>query len=164
MSRLAAFLPVQKVRSEWLVVGIVLEYNRTTTTVEGVFNTHVLGILNGKYFAKKGRRMPAQFRYQGNWSFVIKVIQNSTFNSLAGREALPPPVANRLYSTTIIRRKKALDRPSGNSAVVTRYTGYQDTCVGYWKIGERNWVSISRTVRNQSNYECDLGRLARSFG
>ena len=86
MSRRAAFLPVQKVRSEWSVVGIVLEYNRTTTTVEGVFNTHVLGILNGKYFAKKGRRMPAQFRYQGNWSFVIKVIQNSTFNSLAGGE------------------------------------------------------------------------------
>ena len=164
MSRLAAFLPVQKVRSEWLVVGIVLEYNRTTTTVEGVFNTHVLGILNGKYFAKKGRRMPAQFRYQGNWSFVIKVIQSSTFNSLARREALPPPVANRLYSSTIIRRKKALGRPSGNSVVVTRYTGYQDACVGYWKIGERNWVSISRTLRNQSNYKCNLGRLTRSFG
>ena len=54
MSRLAAFLPVQTVRSEWLVVGITLAYNRTTTTVEGLSNRHVHGILNGKYFVKKG--------------------------------------------------------------------------------------------------------------
>ena len=32
VSRLAAFLPVQKERSEWLVVEIVLECNRTTIT------------------------------------------------------------------------------------------------------------------------------------
>ena len=48
VSRLAAFLPVHKVISEWLVVGITLAYNRTTATVGGVSNTHVLGIFEGK--------------------------------------------------------------------------------------------------------------------
>ena len=42
-------------------------------------------------------------------------------------------MANRLSSTTIIRRKKALGRPSGNSVVVTRYIGYP--VILTWGIG-----------------------------
>ena len=52
------------VRSDWLLAGKTLAYRRANARVEGVSNKHVLGILDGTYFAKKGQE------YQPNSGFT----------------------------------------------------------------------------------------------